>query len=307
MAVFERTDGRRIEVVDGFREAAVTHRPAVTPKPDWGNGAYAASAAKKARRFERLLEEVGRFRTDLRGARVLEVGCGDAVNCMLFAGRGGARVVGVDLYLPLLDQGEKGERTRRVAEETLRGAGVSGGTDGFLSSGAVELAVMDARQLTFADATFDLLVSRSAMEHIAPAQAAVAEMIRVVRPGGLIHHSVDPFFWLRGCHKRGLTDIPWAHARLTDEEFERFVCTHESGERAAKRLERIRTLNRYSLAQWREILTSGDVEVLEYREEPDDWSVETLDRHLDAADTLLPGLTREDLTVGRINAWLRRR
>jgi SAM-dependent methyltransferase len=207
----------------------------------------------------------------------------------------------------MLDAGERGERTRRLARATLAAAGVKEPLESVLESAPLEVARMDARRLEFADGTFDLLLSRSAMEHIVPVERAIAEMVRVVRPGGLIHHSVDPFFWLRGCHKRGIADVPWAHARLSDADFERFVVGHEGGEKGAKRLERIRTLNRYPLSKWRKALTAGPVEVIEYREEPNAWSVETLREHPEAAATLLPGLTREDLTVGRINVWLRRR
>src|SRR5439155_1404076 len=77
---------------------------------------------------------------------------------------------------------------------------------------SVRFVRADATRLAFPDACFDVLVSRSAMEHIAPVERALAEMARVVRPGGVIHLRVDPYFWLRGCHKRGLVDIPWAHA-----------------------------------------------------------------------------------------------
>ena len=43
----------------------------------------------------------------------------------------------------------------------------------------------------------------------------------------MIYHSIDPFYWLKGCHKEGMVDIPWAHARLTPAEYRRFVCERE--------------------------------------------------------------------------------
>ena len=307
MDVFERADGQRIDVVRGFRRGAKSVRPTFTPRPEWSDDAYAASADKRVKRFERLLAEIRRFQPSLRDATILEIGCGNGINCMLLAEQGARRVVGIDLFLALLDAGETGVRTRTLAEATLRRANIDGDVTRLLRRGSVALEQMDARKLDFADDSFDLLLSRSAMEHIAPIQTAIAEMVRVVKPGGLMHHSVDPFYWLGGCHKGGITDIPWAHARLTDAEFERFVRQQESDEKAARRLERIQTLNRYPLHQWREILTAGAVDVLEYREEPNDWSLETLRRYPDAAKTLLPGVTTQDLTVGRINVWLRKR
>src|SRR5438128_1513167 len=98
--------------------------------------------------------------------------------------------------------------------------------------------------LPFPGDRFDVLLSRSALEHIVPVERALAEMARVVRPGGVIHHAVDPYYWLRGCHKRGLVDIPWAHARLSLEDFDRFVTEREGAAVAAQRRGRLQTLNR---------------------------------------------------------------
>src|SRR5439155_162224 len=93
----------------------------------------------------------------------------------------------------------------------------------------------DAATLPFPGGSFDVLLSRSALEHIVPVERALAEMSRVVRPGGVIRHAVDPYYWLRGCHKRGLVDIPWAHARLSLEDFDRFVTEREGAAVAAQR------------------------------------------------------------------------
>ena len=47
-----------------------------------------------------------------------------------------------------------------------------------------ELKIMDARALDFADACFDLVYSFHALEHIPDPRLALAEMARVLRPGG---------------------------------------------------------------------------------------------------------------------------
>lgn len=303
---FTRDDGREIRVVPGFRERALGYRHAVTPKPGWSREDYAAAAAKKLRRFERLLAAVKRWRPDLAGARVLDVGCGDAANCLLMATQPVREVVGIDLYLPLLDASERSAPARRLADALAREAGVPGGAPEALSRLPLRLEAMDAGRMSFADATFDLLISRSAMEHLSPIERALDEMARVVRPGGLVHHSIDPFYWLRGCHKRGVVDIPWAHARLTDAEYRRFVAAREGVTRAAERSGRIETLNRLTLAQWRELIEAGPFEVLAWELEPSAFAREVLDEHPDVTETLLPGVTPADLVCGRINAWLRR-
>jgi SAM-dependent methyltransferase len=171
----------------------------------------------------------------------------------------------------------------------------------------VRLAQMDATRLDFADASFDWLLSRSAMEHIRPVKLALAEMARVVRPGGLIYLSIDPFFWVRGCHKRGVVDIPFAHARLTLAEYRRFVCEREGDSLAEKRCQRLETLNRFTLPQWREMIEAQPWDILDWNEEHSRIGEEVLEQSPDILDTLLPGVDKRDLVHERIRVWLRKR
>jgi len=52
----------------------------------------------------------------------------------------------------------------------------------------IELALVDAKSLPFADATFDAVISNSIIHHIPEPRAVVAEAIRVTRPGGILFH-----------------------------------------------------------------------------------------------------------------------
>ena len=307
MDVFIRDDGRPIAVAKGFRKAVRSYRsPVIHPSPDWSAGDYTEMARQRRKRFGRLLAAIVRWRGTAEGAEVLDVGCGDGMNSLLMALHPVRRVVGIDLHLQLLDPAPASEPVRRLADEVLRQSGFAGGVRIALKQLPVNLAVTDARRTGFPDGAFDLLLSRSAMEHLMPIEAALAEMARVVRPGGLIHHSIDPFYWLRGCHKRGIADIPWAHARLSMAEFARFVAEHETPEKAEKRVERLRTLNRLTARQWREVIEAGPFEVLHWEQPPSAYAEEVLQAHPDVPESLLPGVTRADLTSGRIDVWLRR-
>jgi ubiquinone/menaquinone biosynthesis C-methylase UbiE len=171
----------------------------------------------------------------------------------------------------------------------------------------LELQVMDATQMTFADGTFDFAMSRSAMEHVRPLEKALSEIVRVSKPGGLIYLCVDPFYWVRGCHKRGVVDIPWAHARLTLAEFHRFVSESEGAEAANKRSERIETLNRLTLDEWKSAIATTGCAILEWTEDFSSFGEGLLAENPDLPATLLPGVTQCDLLHERIKVWLRRR
>jgi ubiquinone/menaquinone biosynthesis C-methylase UbiE len=166
---------------------------------------------------------------------------------------------------------------------------------------------MDATSLKFPDGSFDLLFSRSVLEHIHPLEKLFDEIGRVMRPGGIVYHEIDPFFWLRGCHKRGLVDIPWAHARLTPGEYHRYVAKTEGPRAAEKRLERLMTLNRLTLRQWKALIENGPFDLIDWEESPSSIAEDILREFPDVTSTLLPDVSPGDLVVGRARACLRRR
>ena len=91
-------------------------------------------------------------------ARIVDIGCGDGQIARLLA-RHGAAVTGVD---PTWNQ-------LTVASER---------------SGGVAYARSGAAALPFADASFDAAVACLVFEHIDDVDGAIAEVARVVRPGG---------------------------------------------------------------------------------------------------------------------------
>ncbi|HYX81460.1 MAG TPA: class I SAM-dependent methyltransferase [Gemmatimonadales bacterium] len=305
---FVRADGRRLQVVPGFRERVLASRPAMTPRPHWTPADYERAADKKLKRGLRLMSDVVRWQP-LQPRRdrdtVLDVGCGDGINCLVLALLAGSRSVGLDLQPRLFDTTETGALARQLAALVLERLDASRTLDDALHELPVSFAKGDATTLPFPDNSIDVLISRSALEHIVPLECALSEMARAVRPGGVIHHAVDPYYWLRGCHKRGLVDIPWAHARLSLEDFRRFVTEREGETVAAKRCTRLQTLNRLTLAQWRGAVEAGPFEILEWIEEPVPFAVAVLDEYPDVVDSLADGVEPRDLVHGRLEFWLR--
>lgn len=98
------------------------------------------------------------------GDRVLDVGCGTGNELVALAEIVGTRgcVVGLDNSTALLAAAERRTRT---------------------SPAAVELVVGDAHSLDFADGAFDAVRADRTLQHLAKPDAALAEMVRVVRPG----------------------------------------------------------------------------------------------------------------------------
>ncbi len=98
-------------------------------------------------------------------ARWLESACGTGLVSRALAGKVGS-VDGVDLTAAMLDEAKRG----------AAGEGI----------GNVSFGVGDAIALEFADASFDGAVTRLSLHHIPVPARAIAELARVVRPGGTV-------------------------------------------------------------------------------------------------------------------------
>lgn len=307
MKTFTRDDGSKLRVIAGFRDRALSYRKSVTPRSDWNDDDYARAITKRVKRGRRLIENLTRRYGSLVNSEVLEVGCGDGLNTMLFGLQPVKRAVGIDLDLRLNRRDEKAESIRRVVAGALETMGSGKSLEQYLKSGRVELLTMEATQMEFPDCSFDLVLSRSVLEHIQPVENALEEMARVIRPQGMIYHEIDPFCWIRGCHKRGLVDIPWAHSRLPLNEYHRFVAESEGRRTADRRLARLKTLNRQTLREWKILMENGSYEIVDWTESRSSFAETVLKEYPDVTSTLLPGVEPRDLVVSRIGVWLRNR
>lgn len=304
---FNRDDGQELRVIKGFRDRVLTYRARQTPRSDWIDDDFNRAIRKRLKRHERLINKISLHYGSLHEAEVLEIGCGDGINTLLMGLHGVKRAVGIDLDLRLYKQDEKGEAVRRLADGLIKAKGVSKNLDLCLKSLSAELLGMDATRMSFPENSFDLILSRSVLEHILSIEKLFSEIHRVIRPGGIIYHEIDPFFWLRGCHKRGLVDIPWAHARLTPREFYRFVLENEGERFADKRLKRVMTLNHLTLKQWKTFHVNSPFEILDYQEVTSPFAEAILKENPEVTSTLLPGINTNDLIVTRIYVSLRKR
>lgn len=138
-----------------------------------------------------------------RGKRVLEVGFGAGTDFIQWL-RAGARASGIDLTPEALEN-----LTHRVEAYQL--------------PAPEQIMVADAEQLPFPSDSFDLGYSFGVLHHSPNTEKAIAELVRVVRPGGEIkimlynRHSIYVFNqWvkcalLRGKPWQSLKSILWHH------------------------------------------------------------------------------------------------
>ena len=101
---------------------------------------------------------------ELKGSLVLEVGCGSGNITEALASRG-AQVVGLDLSAPMLAAARRRVKPEGFSPPLIRG---------------------QARALPFPGNSFDGVISVLALDYMADRPGALAEMVRVLRPGGFL-------------------------------------------------------------------------------------------------------------------------
>jgi ubiquinone/menaquinone biosynthesis C-methylase UbiE len=169
-----------------------------------GTAEYYAQIERRRYQLEPFIARFAEFQSTA-GQKVLEIGVGAGTDHIQFA-RAGAQLHGIDLT----EHGVELVRQRLALEQ--------------LSS---DLRVADAESLPFADDCFDVVYSWGVLHHTPDTQRAIAEAVRVTRPGGRIclmlysrHAWVTYGLWLRrgplsGRPLRTLADVLHHHMEST--------------------------------------------------------------------------------------------
>lgn len=135
--------------------------------------------------------------TDLRGRRVLDVGCGLGMYTAAFL-RHTPHVFGVEI---------ERERVLQARDHTALAVQARG------------------EQLPFAEGAFDVVFSHEVLEHVSDDRVCVSEMVRVARLGGriliLVPNRLYPFethgvFWRGRYHFGNVPFVNWLPTRLRD-------------------------------------------------------------------------------------------
>jgi len=152
---------------------------------------------------------------EIKELRVLDLGCGQTATQTVLFTADGADTVGVDVEVPTYAMGlgtiVKVVRTNgieRAIKSFLRHwlfdrrffRGLAAPYGGRLPFDQLDVRLMDATALSFADDSFDFVSSAWVFEHIADVAAAVGEVNRVLRPSGIAWINAHLFPSLSGGH-----------------------------------------------------------------------------------------------------------
>jgi SAM-dependent methyltransferase len=137
-----------------------------------------------------------------QGTRLLDLGCG-AGRHAFEAARRGASVVALDMDRVELTQVAAITAAMTEAGEIPAGASITAATG-------------DATRMPFGDGSFDVVIAAEVMEHIPTDQAAINEVARVLRPGGIAAVTVPAWLPERICWllSDDYHNVPGGHIRI---------------------------------------------------------------------------------------------
>lgn len=148
------------------------------------------------REIKRIAPEMGP-EFDLRGKRVLDVGCGLGGKPCYYAEQGAAQVVGVDI------------RSASTQAARMRAA-----EHGF--SDCITPLNGDAAHMPLQSDSMDVIISVNVFEHVGDLPGTLAECKRVLKPGGRIFLHFPPFYSPWGAHLEGWLNFPWPNVFFKD-------------------------------------------------------------------------------------------
>jgi len=163
--------------------------------------------------FERMVEAIAPGRKgNAPFARALDIGGGGGMHSAYLT-RIANRVICTDF----IDQNARynGEFVKLLGEKFERN-GVP------FDAARLEFHAGDAMDMMYRDASFDLVVSFNAFEHIPDPRKAAAEVVRVLKPGGVAYLSFDPIWACdTGSHFFHRVPTPWEHLLVPPADYAR--------------------------------------------------------------------------------------
>jgi ubiquinone/menaquinone biosynthesis C-methylase UbiE len=135
--------------------------------------------------------------SELKGKKILEIGCGWGWKSIYISEKYNAEVIGVDLNLDFLSQAITKSVEKNVQDK-------------------VKFIEMDALNMDFWDNEFDIILMSDVLEHIPQTEVLMKEVLRVLKHGWKVLFDFAPYYHYFWHHMWDTIQIPWLHLFTTE-------------------------------------------------------------------------------------------
>lgn len=167
------------------------------------------------------------YNIDIKNKKILEIGASDSTLSYMLAIEGAAEVHSTDIDFDFKNKyskhlgkiKEKLFADCRLDKKSIKETGEK-----------VKIYYLDIQNANISD-KFDIIISKTVLEHIVDLKSGIQAMGDLLKPGGLMLHQFNPFFSETGGHEFCILDFPWGHVRLSEKEFESYLEIYRNWEK----------------------------------------------------------------------------
>ena len=159
---------------------------------------YSEFEYKSAEATFDLYKGYGDFKKLIKGARVLDVGCGGGGKSVWMTRHGASSITGLDAEQIFIDQANNFAKKNKVESRC-------------------NFILGDAAKLPFAVDSFDMIILNDVMEHVKKPFEVLLEAHRVLRKGGRVFINMEPYFHPNGSHMMDVFTMPWNQVFFTEK------------------------------------------------------------------------------------------
>jgi SAM-dependent methyltransferase len=232
MAYYEHPDGDRIPLYAGYRDFmkplhCLAHTDAEGYKLFWRDNALNYVGNLRLGGALQFYFITGELHVDIKGKKILDVGCGDGALAYVLAAHGAGEVHAIDTDFSYRQLNPQHQNLLRDAVGNLPVMADQKIED---LERVVQIFEGDIQTLEI-QGQYDIIVSLTVLEHVFDLRSGLKAMSDLVKPGGLVIHRFNPYFSETGGHEFGILDFPWGHVRLSREEIALYLETYRAWER----------------------------------------------------------------------------
>lgn len=300
--IFQTENNLQLPIVPGFREQV---------KPTW------KSVFKSFEYSPISFEKANNLKTDLRSAisilnkygisiedkRILDVGCYLGIQAIAGVEHGASSAVGIDIPEYYVNQSTDGNVDASKVLTERRQQLLNLHTN--LDQSKISFEDKSVFEMSY-DSEFDLIFSWETFEHITNPEEALKRIYKALKPGGVSYNLYNPFFSISGGHSMCTLDFPFAHALLTDRDFQKYVEIHQP-EGVPENYSQLccnfftKNLNRMTQRDLKTYIKKAGFKTLDFIGIPDLNLLKLVDTNtLEGIQTLYPTATLKDLLCGYV-------
>jgi len=308
MQTFTLENGVDLPIVPGFREQV---------KSNWRSAfrdfEYQPLDIEKAGRLKHDIKHattfLSKYNIDLRGKRVMDVGCYLGLQCFGAVELGAAEAVGIDIPEYYVNQAtnEDVDASKILADRRKQIADLHSPA----VSEKVSFLDMSVFEMDFEN-EFDIIFSWETFEHITDPGEGLKRIYKALKPGGVSFNVYNPFYCLSGGHSMCTLDYPFAHTMLSDSDFKKYVEAVQPND-TPKDYSKLaynfftKNLNRMSQQQLRNYIQEAGFSLVDFLSLPELNRMELVDpMALNTAQQLNPTVTLNDFLCSYVYFTVRK-